>query len=153
MWGSESETPPHLPVSTGNNSPLILWWHMYTMMAVGCGTAVHIVTTYIWWYWDVEEQGAVGGHSVLYIVVRALVAQASDLGLIPSDFPVSFPLPFWPEFKPLTTYNRRATNCHGFCNPSCYLWNLYMYPCTCHKYFFDLWMRKLHNSSACMLIN
>ena len=72
------------------------------------------------------------------IVVRALVAQASDLGLIPSDFPVSFPLPFWPEFKPLTTYNRRATNCHGFCNPSCYLWNLYMYPCTCHKYFFDL---------------
>ena len=39
-------------------------------------------------YWNVGEVEVVGGRSS---VVRALAAQASNLGSIPNDFPVFFP--------------------------------------------------------------
>ena len=54
-------------------------------MAVGCETAVEQYHSAVW------NMEAVGGRSS---VVRALAAQASDLGSIPGGSPVLFYIPF-----------------------------------------------------------
>ena len=58
-------------------------------MAVGCGTAIEQLHDSI--VWNEEGLVAVGG---LSSVVRALAAQASDLGSIPGGFPALFHIPF-----------------------------------------------------------
>ena len=77
------------PVDTGR----------HTLMAVGCETAV-CSTTQQYGMW--KGLVAVGGRSS---VVRALAAQASDLGSVHGGFPVLFHIPlFQPVYVVSTSY-------------------------------------------------